>query len=119
MKAEGAYKVLKEVLGLRHIKDNIFEDQEGKKFYLDRYGFHTAIQVANLSLEKVQQMQGQAKQAKDNAENMKRQYKAMQVDILGKKSKKYLNSLLNNGRYTAQEKVKIAIEYLSNGKYRD
>ena len=37
---------------LKHVKENLYVDERGVTYYLDKMGFHTAIQYSNLETEK-------------------------------------------------------------------
>jgi hypothetical protein len=45
-----AYHVIAEINNLSHVRDNIWKNQKNETFYLDRFGFHTALQESNFRI---------------------------------------------------------------------
>lgn len=42
-----AFTIIAKVNNLEHVKDNIYVDSKGIKYYQDKYGFHTTTQHGN------------------------------------------------------------------------
>ena len=93
-----------EANGLKHIKDNIFVNEKGVRYYLDTYGFHTVNQLYNSRLisltHKVLNLALRITNLEKN------------FTVVGKKTRQSLRRITNNTELTPFDKVKLIKEYL-------
>jgi predicted nucleic acid-binding Zn-ribbon protein len=115
MEAKGTYHVIAEILGFEHLGKGIFQDQEGNKFYLDKYGFHD-FEVYNFKerckeLEKlldksknggqITQLKKDVDRLEKKVENQKAQIS--QLDKINSKNKQEARSRLEKARQTVAD----------------
>lgn len=104
-----AYDIIADILHLANVKDNIYIDDNNNKFYRDNYGFHTTNQLANIQLLDVKVLEERA----ETINRRTREVIQREIDIIGKRSKKYIRNIATATRMTDAEKIQYIIEYLS------
>jgi len=96
--------IIGEANSLKHIKDNIFVNEKGVRYYLDTYGFHTVNQLYNSRLisltHKVLNLALRITNLEKN------------FTVVGKKTRQSLRRITNNTELTPFDKVKLIKEYL-------
>lgn len=101
-----AYSTIAAINGLRQVRDNVFVNDLGVEYYLDKYGFHTINQFNN---SKVINLIDRA----INYWNAIQQI-AMAGEPVGKKTKKYLRNMLTLEKRSDAEKIQFIKEYLDH-----
>ena len=106
----GVFSVVAESNGLAHIGDNMFRDPQGRKYYLDTLGFHTASQYSNLEL---------VKREEELSMEIKKYNRLLARESLGMRSRTKLLEILQD-KYTSLEwKCNKIRNYLTNASAED
>lgn len=99
-----AYITIGEANGLTYVRPNVFVNDIGIEFYLDKYGFHTITKYNNTTviayIEKV-------RRCSNNIQNL-----SINNDVIGKKSKTKLRHILSDDNLTTEEQLTAVWEYL-------
>lgn len=96
-------KPVAEINNLSHVEKNIFKDPEGRKFYLDRYGYHSVI---TLGTHAQQEKESELKKRERNVRHIEH------LDRLGVRSKKKLMKILNREELPDHEKLRLIRNHL-------
>ena len=107
MNIEGtAFEVIAKVNNLTHIKDNIYQDNEGNKYYLDNFGFHTALIQSNHEIIK------ERRKVLMNQKYVNKQINvAFQENTVGRKTKNRIMGIIAVNSDT--EAIELIKQYLN------
>jgi len=106
------YGVLAKILGLKYIKENIYKNDKGIKYFLNKYGFHTISQYDSPTVDKAER---QIKTLEEKRETLARREKHLdqrEKDLLNKKSKRVCINILSDNLLSDKEKVEMIANYL-------
>jgi len=111
-----AYSIIADILKLRNTKDNIYVGQDGGRYYLDRFGFHSVNQFDNQTINDVIKENNKLRLRISDIDTMIERENAKinneQKILLGKKHKKTILSLINSRILNDKQKLHNIEHYL-------
>lgn len=87
----------------------VYVDNNGNRYYRDKFGFHSVNQIANLHYNLINRLET-AKRKK----RMIDKYNKLIEDVLTKKTKKMIRIFLNSNHLTTEEKLEHINNYIKN-----
>lgn len=93
-----AYAIIASVAGLQHVERNVFVDARGRRYYLDKFGFHTSIQHSSHELNR----------RNDVLEKAIKKYNSLDAhDVIGLKTRKKIRSIIAQTHLSETEKLEL------------
>lgn len=122
-----AYSIIAGILGLKHLKENIFVDKNYKKVFWDKYGFHNVIQYTTIKYEELRLQLHYAKikdqdlyekekllnKAFKELEKEKRSFNDEKRTIIGKKKDRVIRDIINSSNLSSEDKLNNILDFLN------